>query len=79
MSESGSQIREIKRVFAGLQTQYHTAFPKSDTHLIHDLLRRLARSPEITPMYMVEVFTKKGTQTQLRTIYSKRQDGSCNL
>jgi hypothetical protein len=75
MSESGSQIKEIKRVFAGLQTLYHTAFPKSDPYLIHDLLRRLARNPEITPIYMVEVFTRKGMNPEAAKNYIFEKTG----
>ena len=63
MSES-QEIREIKRVFAGLQTLYHTSFPKSDPSLIHDLLRRLQKNPDIPPIYMVEVFTKPGVNPE---------------
>jgi hypothetical protein len=63
MSES-QEIREIKRVFAGLQTLYHTSFPKSDPSLIHDLLRRLQKNPDIPPIYMVEVFTKPGVNSE---------------
>ncbi len=55
---SESQINEIKRVYAGLETLYHTYFPKSNPSLIHDLLRRLQKNPNIPPIYMVEVFTK---------------------
>ncbi|MFZ0511150.1 MAG: hypothetical protein WAM14_06055, partial [Candidatus Nitrosopolaris sp.] len=57
MSESQG-IKEIKRVFSVLQTLYHTYIPKSDPHLIHDLLMRLRKNPNIPPIYMVEVFTK---------------------
>jgi hypothetical protein len=52
------QIKEIKRVYAGLETLCHTYFPKSDPYLIDDLLRRLHKNPNIPPIYMVEVFTK---------------------
>jgi hypothetical protein len=44
---SESQIKEIKRVYAGLETLYHTSFPESDPSLIHDLLRRLQKNPDI--------------------------------
>jgi hypothetical protein len=51
---SKSQIKEINRVYAGLQTLYHTYFPKSDPSLIHHLLRRLQRNPDAAPIYMVD-------------------------
>ena len=44
MSES-QEIKEIKRVYAGLETLYHIYFPKSDPSLIHDLLWRLKKIP----------------------------------
>jgi hypothetical protein len=60
------EIKEIKRVYAGLETQYHTYFPKSDPSpsLIDDLLRRLQKDPNIPPIYMVEVFTKPGVNPE---------------
>ena len=73
---SESQIKEIKRVYAGLETLYHTYFPKSDPSLIHDLLKRLQKDPNIPPIYMVEVFTKPGvnTEAQQKNIFmTKRQ------
>ena len=57
MSES-QEIKEIKRVYAGLETLYQTYFPKSEPYLIHDLLKRLKKNPNVPPIYMVEVFTK---------------------
>jgi hypothetical protein len=50
MSES-QEIKEIKRVYAGLETFYHTYFPKSDPSLIHDLLWRLKKSQYYTDIY----------------------------
>ena len=72
MPES-QEIREIKRVYAGLQTLYHTYFPKSDPYLVHDLVRRLEKNPEVTPIYMVEVFTKPGInpETAKKYIFDK--------
>jgi hypothetical protein len=46
MSES-QEIKEIKRTYAGLETLYQTYFPKSEPYLIHDLLRRLKKDPNI--------------------------------
>jgi hypothetical protein len=72
MPES-QEIREIKRVYAGLQTLYHTYFPKSDPYLVHDLVRRLEKNPEVTPIYMVEVFTRPGInpETAKKYIFDK--------
>jgi hypothetical protein len=63
------EIKEIKRVYAGLETLYHTYFPKSDPSLIDDLLRRLQKDPNITPIYMVEVFTKPGVDPEAAKKY----------
>jgi hypothetical protein len=63
MSES-QEIKEIKRTYAGLETLYQTYFPKSEPYLIHDLLRRLKKNPNIQPIYMVEVFTKRGVNPE---------------
>jgi hypothetical protein len=72
MPES-QEVKEIKRVYAGLQTLYHTYFPKSDPYLVHDLLRRLEKNPNIAPIYMVEVFTKPGInpETAKKYIFDK--------
>ena len=68
MSES-QEIKEIKRVYAGLETLYQTYFPKSEPYLIHDLLRRLKKDPNIQPIYMVEVFTKPNVDPEAAKNY----------
>ena len=57
-------LREIKTVFQGLQTLYQTYLPKSDSTLIHDLLVREKEKSESAPFYMVEIFTKPGTDSE---------------
>jgi hypothetical protein len=74
MSES-QEIKEIKRVYAGLETLCHTYFPKSEPYLIHDLLRRLKKNPDIPPIYMVEVFTKPGVDTEAAKKYIFEKTG----
>ena len=61
-----SNIREIKVVFNGLQTLYETYLPKADPILVHDLLLREQENPKDAPFYMVEVFTKPGTNSQAK-------------
>ncbi len=63
------EIKEIKRVYAGLETLYQTYFPKSDPSLIDDLLRRLQKNPTMPSIYMVEVFTKPGVNTEAAKKY----------
>jgi len=38
------EIKEIIRVYAGLETLYQAYFPKTEPYLIHDLLRRLKKN-----------------------------------
>jgi hypothetical protein len=58
------QLKEIRRVFQGLQTLYDTYLPKADPVLIHDLLIREHENPKNPPFYMVEIFTKEGTDSE---------------
>src|SRR5207245_7441001 len=74
MSES-QEIKEIKRVYAGLETLYNTYFPKSDPSLIHDLLRRLKKNPTMPAIYMVEVFTKTAVNTEAAKKYIFEKTG----
>ena len=69
------EIKEIKRVYAGLETLYHTYFPKSDPSFIDDLLRRLQKNPNILPIYMVEVFTKPGVNPEAAKEYIFEKTG----
>ena len=57
------KIQEIRIVFQGLQTLYDTYLPKVDPVLIHDLLIRERQSDKGMPFYMVEIFTKPGTDS----------------
>ncbi len=61
-----SKIAEIKTVFKGLQTLYETYLPKADPVFVHDLLLREQQNPKVAPFYMVEVFTKPGTNSQAK-------------
>ena len=58
-----------------MQTLYHTSFPKSDPSLIHDLLRRLQKNPNIPPIYVVEVFTKPGINPEAAKKYIFEKTG----
>src|SRR3989442_2660073 len=69
------EIKEIKRVYAGLETLYHTYFPKSDPSFIDDLLGRLHKNPNIPPIYMVEVFTKPGVNAEAAKEYIFEKTG----
>jgi hypothetical protein len=63
-----SELQEIRSVFHALETLYQTYLPKIDPSLLHDLLIReheKSSSSERAPFYMVEVFTKQGTDPEL--------------
>lgn len=51
---------EIKEKFEDLQKHYRDYLPKVDPALVDDLLLRQMENPRIEPVYMVEVFTRKG-------------------
>jgi hypothetical protein len=59
-----AELQELKTVFQGLQTLYETYLPKVDPILIHDLLVREKEKSEHSPFYMVEIFTKPGTNSE---------------
>jgi hypothetical protein len=69
------EIKEIKRVYSGLETMYRTYFPKSDPSLIDDLLRRFEKNPDISPIYMVEVFTRAGDDPEVAKEYIIQKTG----
>ena len=69
------EIKELKRVYAGLETLYNTYFPKSDPSLIDDLLRCLQKNPTMTPIYMVEVFTRPGVNPEAAKKYIFEKTG----
>ena len=59
-----SAMLEIEDQFLELQKRYQKYLPKVDPELIDDLLLRQMESPGVTPIYMVEVFTKPGLNTE---------------
>lgn len=59
-----SEVVEIRDQFIELQKKYQQHLPKVDPALIDDLLLRQIENPSVAPMYMVEVFTKSGLNTE---------------
>jgi hypothetical protein len=59
-----SEMLEIKDQFLELQKRYQKYLPKVDPELIDDLLLRQMENPGVTPIYMVEVFTKPYLNTE---------------
>jgi hypothetical protein len=59
-----TELQEIKNSLQALETLYHTYFPKVDPALLHEILMHEQEESGRAPFYMVEVFTKKGTDSQ---------------
>jgi hypothetical protein len=57
-------LDELKDQFEELQKKYRQYLPKVDPALLDDLLLRQMENPGVTPMYMVEVFTEPGLNTE---------------
>ncbi len=58
------KLKEMSSVYKGLQTLFEMYLPRVDPVLIHDLLVREQQSPT-APFYMVEIFTKPGTNSEV--------------
>jgi hypothetical protein len=86
-----SELQELRNVFHGLETLYHTYLPKVDPVLLNDLLVREKNRSERAPFYMVEVFTKPDTNSEwckdhiwkttgfVPAIYDKGTDYATNM
>jgi hypothetical protein len=59
-----SELFELKDQFEELQKNYRQHLPNVDPALIDDLLLRQMENPGVAPMYMVEVFTRPGLDTE---------------
>jgi hypothetical protein len=70
-------LNEIRKFFQGLQTLYQTYLPKVDPVLINDLLTRQQKNPNTdnAPFYMVEIFTKHGTDEEAKREFIIRKTG----
>ena len=59
-----TELVELKGQFEELQKKYREHIPKVDPALIDDLLLRQMENPNTVPMYLLEVFTKEGLNTE---------------
>jgi hypothetical protein len=59
-----SKLLEVKEQFEQLQNKYEESLPKVDADVINDLLIRQRENPLVTSVYMLEVFTKEGIDSQ---------------
>ena len=69
------KLREIRLAFKGLQTLYDTYLNKIDPDLVNDLLARQQKDPNSAPFYMVEIFTKHGTDEEAKREFIIRKTG----
>lgn len=67
------ELAELKGQFEALQKKYRQYLPNVDPALIDDVLLRQMENPGVAPIYMLEVFTKPGVDTERARdyIYSK--------
>ena len=72
-----SSLNEIRKFHQGLQTLYQTYLPKVDPMLVNDLLSRQQqlKKTDSAPFYIVEIFTKKGTDDEAKREYIIRKTG----
>ena len=77
MNLSMSAFNEIRKFYQGLQTLYQTYLPKVDPNLVNDLLSRQQQQgkTDSAPFYLVEIFTKKGTDDEKKREYIIRKTG----
>jgi hypothetical protein len=59
-----SKLIEVKEQYEESQNNYQKYLPKVDPDIINHLLTRQRENPLVTPTYMLEVFTKEGTDSQ---------------
>lgn len=69
------EVAEIKDQFRRLQEKYEQYLPKVDPGLVHDLLLRQLENPRVAPIYMLEVFTKPGVDSQRAREYIIEKTG----
>ena len=69
------KLHEIRIAFNGLQTLYDTYVHKIDPDLVNDLLARQQKDPNSAPFYMVEIFTKHGTDEEAKREFIIRKTG----
>jgi hypothetical protein len=70
-----SQLIEISNQFKELQEKYKEYLPKVDAALINDLLLHQMENPSVTPLYMVEIFTKPGTNPEQARVIIREKTG----
>jgi len=68
ISKESHELQGLRLQKEKIEASYRQIFPKVDPYLIHDLLLRMdensMKNKDKGPLYTVEVFTKKGTDSQ---------------
>jgi hypothetical protein len=68
ISKESHELQGLRLQKEKIEASYRQIFPKVDPYLIHDLLLRMdensVKNKDKGPLYTVEVFTKKGTDSQ---------------
>jgi hypothetical protein len=64
ISKGSYEIQRLIMQHDKMEASYQEILPKICSNLVHDLLLRMKEDPGYPPMYTVEVFTKKGTDSQ---------------
>jgi DNA-binding ferritin-like protein (Dps family) len=59
-----SKLLEVKEQFEELQNDYQKYLPKVDTDITNHLLTRQSENPVLNRIYMLEVFTNEGIDSQ---------------
>jgi hypothetical protein len=67
VSKQFHELQGLKIQKEKIDASYRQVFPKVDPYFVHDLFLRMQEDPtykDTGPMYTVEVFTKKGTDSE---------------
>jgi hypothetical protein len=59
-----SDLDELRQNFRKIQESFSRVLPKVDPQLLVDLLIREQQDPNSSPIYTIEVFTKKGSNPE---------------
>ncbi len=70
-----SELKEVRRVFQGLQTLYKTYFSKVDPALLNDLLTREQEKKEEPALYLVQIWTDEASRKDFIKSYIVEKTG----
>jgi hypothetical protein len=74
-----SKLLEVKEQFEELQNKYQKYLPKVDADIINHLFARQGENPLVTAIYMLEIFTKEGTDSQKAKDFIFHKTGTLQL